>query len=476
MRMNILDICRLLDVVCVGMRPETALSCPTGAAIDSRAVKPGDLFFCLPGERTDGHDFARAALDNGAVAVIGARDPFEPGETTAPVLVVDDPAEALNALAAAHRRTTKALVVGVTGTAGKTSVKDALACVLAESGETAKTHMNFNNQLGLPLSVLNASASAAYWVIEAGISRPRDMDELGSTLRPDATLIVNAGAGHVEELGDKGVAHYKARLLGYMPRTGRGVICADYPDLVREAQKYDAEMMYFSGKDADALFYAVYLGPDGTRGRYRLFLEGADVEVSAPFQGGFGAENVAAVGATAHILGLTAPEIVNGFARAQTPDRRFTLRELGPHLVIDDSYNANPLSMGRMLEAADDMAAERGRALALVLGEMGELGEESDAFHENLGRRVCQFEPEAVFWKGGRREAFARGLAAGGYAGKAAFVDNAAAFVEAMQTGFPDSAVVLFKGSRSNKLEELVAAFAASVEFDDTAKGRRDAL
>lgn len=466
MRMNLLDISRLLGVVRVGLGAEESLARPAGAAIDSRAVKKGDLFFCLPGERADGHDFAAAAVENGALAVIGTRDPFTRKRKTArpPVLVVRDVPAALATIAAAHRRHASGVVVGVTGTSGKTSVKETLAAVLGTAGETAKNPVNLNNQIGLPLSMLNAPEDAAYWVMEAGISRPHDMDELGAILRPDIALILNAGPGHVQELGALGTAHHKARLLAYLGGNGLGVVSADYPDLERESRRYDADIVYFSAKDAEEKYCASYLGPEGLdRGRFQLALDSEAVTVNAPFCGAYGAENVAAVGAVAHSLGLSASEIARGFREASLPAQRFALREVDGFLLVDDSYNANPLSMSRMLEAAADMARDRGGDLVLVLGEMGELGPESARYHYLLGQEAATLPTRALLWKGGQGESVRRGLADAGYTGFFAPVENAASFPAAFRAANAHSGVVLFKGSRGNRLEELVTAFAESV-------------
>ncbi|MCC8193889.1 MAG: UDP-N-acetylmuramoyl-tripeptide--D-alanyl-D-alanine ligase [Deltaproteobacteria bacterium] len=478
--MNLLDISRLLGTVCVGMRPEDAMANPTGAAIDSRQVRKGNLFFCLPGERADGHDFATAAVEKGALAIIGSRNPFtgrKAKKIAAPVLVVPDVAAAMAAIASVHRGTATGVVVGVTGTSGKTSVKETLASVLGVVGETAKNPVNLNNQIGLPLSMMNASADAAYWVMEVGISRPHDMDELGAILRPDVALILNAGAGHVQELGDRGVAHYKARLLAYLANKGLGVVSADYPELEREARAYDADVTYFSAEDVEELYFASYLGAAGLdRGNFHLFLDGESVTVNAPFLGAYGAENVAAVGAVAHSLGLTAPEIAAGFEAASLPAQRFTLSETENLLLIDDSYNANPLSMQRMVDAAADMAKDRHGELLLVLGEMRELGPESPRYHYQLGRHAAALAPKAVIWKGGQGESVRRGLFDAGYAGHFAHVGDAASFLAAILSVAPHSGVILFKGSRSNKLEELVAAFTAMPGMGAKEKGKADVV
>ncbi|MDL2209213.1 UDP-N-acetylmuramoyl-tripeptide--D-alanyl-D-alanine ligase [Desulfovibrio sp. OttesenSCG-928-O18] len=477
MRMNLLDICRHLGVVFVGMNPEAAMSCPTGAAIDSREVKEGNLFFCLPGNRVDGHDFAAAAVEKGALAIIGSRNPFPPGKAPVPVLVVSDPVATLGALGAAHRKNARATVIGVTGTSGKTSVKEVLAAVLGGHGETAKNPVNLNNQIGLPLSMLNAAEDADFWVMEAGISRPNDMNELGAMLQPDIALILNAGAGHVQELGDKGVAYYKARLLAHLAPHGRAVVSSDYPELAKEAGMYGVDVTYFSAEDPEADFYAAYLGPESeTMGRYSLALDGNAMRVLAPFQGGYGAENVAAIGAVAHLLGLTEPEIVNGFLTAKLPAQRFAVREAGPYLLIDDSYNANPLSMARMLDAAAEMANARGQELALVLGEMGELGAESAVYHKDLARHAARLAPKAVIWKGGHGEAVGRALHEAGFAGVFSHVGDPASFLSAFLSAGMEKGVVLFKGSRVNKLEELVAAFGAMAGTDGVDKGTDHAV
>lgn len=462
MRVTLLDIGRIIGSVCVGVSPDAALQCPTGAAIDSRAVKPGNLFFCLPGERADGHDFAAAAVGNGAMAVIGTRDPFAPGKAPVPVFIVADAARALGLLGGAHRAAADAVVIGVTGTSGKTSVKEVLASVLGEHGMTEKNPVNLNNQIGLPLSMLNASPDAAYWVMEAGISRPGDMDELGAMLRPDVALILNAGSGHTEGLGDRGVAYYKARLLAYLAGRGHAVVSADYPDLKREAAAYGVDAVHFSARNGNEAYFAAYIGPDARPeggGRFSLFMDGPEVTVTAPFHGEYGAENVAAVGAVASLMGLTDVEIRTGFAKAALPEQRFSAKDLGAFLVFDDSYNANPLSMERMLDAARDMAVSRGRQLVLVLGEMLELGGGGGEHHFALGLHAAELSPRAVFWKGGHAAEVEKGLAKGGYSGPFIHMADTAEFTAAFRSEGIASGVVLFKGSRSNKLEDFVAAF-----------------
>ncbi|WP_270229085.1 UDP-N-acetylmuramoyl-tripeptide--D-alanyl-D-alanine ligase [Desulfovibrio legallii] len=444
----------------------------TTAVTDSREACPGALFVCVPGSRVDGHDFAAAAVERGAGAVLAQR-PLPP--VGAPVLLVPDTVTALGRIAALWRSRTRARVVGITGTAGKTTLKEVLAQVLAVRGQTARNALNHNNQIGMPRAMLATDGQEDFWVLEAGISHAGDMDALGSVLRPDLGLVLNAGAGHTEGLGAKGVAWHKARLLHYLASGGLGLICADYPDLVREASAYDADVRLFSATGRRADFAAAYLGPaplsgaavaDGAenpppiveQGLFRVRLEGVTFTLAAPFRGAYGAENVAAVAAAAHVLGLSMEEIAQGLGRAVLPAQRLARQRLAGWLLLDDTYNANPLSMQRMLEAAAGQAV--GAPLVAVLGEMLELGAQAAPCHEVLGRQLAALGPAAVFWKGGQAEAVHAGLQRGGYGGPWLPVADAADFATTWEktAGRLPGGVVLFKGSRGNRLELLLAA------------------
>lgn len=441
---------------------------PTGVQTDTRVIKQGELFFCISGERFDGHTFAHAAVEKGACAIVAERPPFTMDEMCGlrcqeggmPLLMVRNSVEALGKLAAYHRAHAAATVVGVTGTAGKTTVKELLAQVLSVRGETARNHLNLNNQIGLPVSMLAASGDEAFWVMEAGISEPQDMDELATVLRPDLALVLNVGSGHTQGLGDKGVAYYKARMLNYIAQGGIGLVSGDYPDLVREATHNFRQVRFFSVQDETADFYATYLGPESAlQGRYAVRLEQRKFEIVAPFRGAFAAENVVAVAAAAYLLGLKSDEIIAGFAQARLPERRFCCQKRGNWLVIDDCYNANPLSSTRMVETAAEMAEEK--PLMLVMGEMLELGNEAQSAHIQLGRDMAKAAPAAVFWAGGHGDDVARGLTEGGWQGELCIVQSPEEFVNRFMDTPLRSGLALFKGSRGNRLERLVAAFCA---------------
>ena len=453
----------------------------TATVTDSREAAPGALFVCIPGSRVDGHDFVPAAVELGASAVLASR--ALPGAGV-PVLVVEDTIKALGTIAAMWRDKTTARVVGVTGTAGKTTLKEVLAQVLSVRGKTAKNALNNNNQIGMPRAMLATDGDEDFWVMEAGISHEGDMEELSSVLRPDIGVILNVGAGHTEGLGKKGVAWHKSRLLTNLAPGGIGLVCADYPDLVRDARATGAELHFFSATGRAVEYRASYAGPapaapaaesaapaattavaadapDDRRGLYHLWLDGARCVVTAPFRGEYGAENVVAVAAVAHQLGLSKAEIAQGLAQSNLPVQRFNQTRLGQWLLIDDTYNANPLSMRRMLDAAAERAA--GRLFVPVLGEMLELGSQAAEEHEALGRHLADLKPAAIFWKGGHGEDIRAGLTRGGYTGPwfevydaAAFASEWAQLAQGAFAGNKTGGVMLFKGSRGNRLECLL--------------------
>ncbi len=422
----------------------------TGAAIDSRAVKSGDLFFCLPGERVDGHDYALKAAENGAAAIVATR---QLNGLPVPVLLVDDASRALGELARYWRGRTKARVICLTGTAGKTTLKDLLASILASAGSCSATIGNHNNQLGLPLTVLNGAEDDAFWLLEAGISHAGDMEWLGRIAAPDLALILNAGAGHTDGLGDKGVAWHKTRLLNYLKPGGFGLVNADYPELAREANATGARILWFGSDTESAEFGPAKAAPDG----FRIRINGRELafnELGAPWA----AETVLAAIAAATALGIEEHKIRAGLSKARMPERRFEIKEYGNLIVIDDSYNANPLSMRRSLAGARQEAARRRLPFVAVLGEMGELGLSARDCHAELGKLLAELKPALVFWKGQWFDEIRR------------FCSHAIPLPEAPEdfaqvweeNNVPEPCLAIFKGSRVNRLETYLDQLVAS--------------
>ncbi|SHN59340.1 UDP-N-acetylmuramoyl-tripeptide--D-alanyl-D-alanine ligase [Desulfovibrio litoralis] len=451
---------------------------PSSVISDSNEVKQGSLFVCVKGTRVDGHDFAEDAVDQGACAILASYNPFGPVPPV-PVILYSDVILALGKIARRHREDMKGKVIALTGTAGKTTVKEVLAHILSQVAFCEKSPKNKNNQLGLPLSMLSSSENAKFWIMELGISQAHDMDELGQIINPDYAVIVNVGAGHLEGLGKLGVAYHKTRLLKYLSDLGEGVVCADYTDLQEEALKIGKPILFFSSKNKKYDCFASYVGPAADvkmqeggirKGVYSVYVFGEQFDVITPFRGSFGAENVAVIVATAKRLGLTNNEIKKGFMTAVLPDSRFFCKELCDNIIIDDSYNANPLSMNRMLSTVAELAEESKSEVYLMLGEMRELGEEAPGAHASLGVEVATIGPKAIFWKGAYGDVILNSLRTSGWKGFFKVVNNSEDFLSALpELGILSCtqsknnlkgkhAVFLIKGSRGNKLEEISKA------------------
>jgi UDP-N-acetylmuramoyl-tripeptide--D-alanyl-D-alanine ligase len=284
------------------------------------------------------------------------------------------------------------------------------------------------------------------------------MDELGAIVRPDLAIILNAGTGHAEGLGARKIPYYKAQLLKYLSPGGLGLVSADYPELVRECRSLCPNAYFFSADGRQVTYRAAYSGPaENNRGLYRLWLDGTPLDVEAPFRGRYGAENIIAAAAAADLLGMSRADIVAGLAETCLPIQRFAYRPAGSWLIIDDSYNANPLSCRRMLEAAVETA--QGSPFVCVMGEMGELGKIAEEEHAQLGRFLAAALPRAIFWKGGHREAVRAGLEREHYAGEFIPVDGPEEFCSTFDSLHLSGGVILFKGSRMNRLEEFIKAF-----------------
>ncbi len=440
-------------------------------SLHSGQMQEDGLFICLVGERTDGHLHASHAIENGAKAILAERDPFAGKETSLniPVILVENSAKALEKLAKAHRQSMQGSVIALSGTAGKTTVKEGLAYVLSQFGKTSKSYKNNNNQLGLSLSMLNAQSDDDFWVMELGISQAHDMDELGSILQPDIALLLNAGKGHTEGLGEKGVAYHKASLLAHLQKNGQAFVSADYPELLTEANcfvsqsKAKIEVHTFSINDDNVPFYAKFLQSEKGQNLFALKLSETSIEAFAPYPSAFGAENLIAIASVAHACGMNTDKMKEALADIPLAHQRFQVQELGQWLCIDDSYNANPLSSARSIKAALEIALAKKAPLICVMGEMKELGKDSFVEHKTLGEALAI--ATQIFWIGQEFEALCKGLKKQAFSGEITHCHSVEDFILALKQNSFNKGVILFKGSRSNKLEIYVQAF---VDFQNS--------
>ncbi|XPV76816.1 MAG: UDP-N-acetylmuramoyl-tripeptide--D-alanyl-D-alanine ligase [Desulfovibrio sp.] len=423
------------------------------ARTDSREVQKGDVFFCIKGERVDGHDYAAKAAANGAAVIVAQKNV----ECSAPVVVVEDAVKALGLLAAEARKRFSGKFIAITGTAGKTTVKEMLERTLRSRFSIARNPRNLNNQIGLPLSILAASGDEHIWLMELGISQPHDMNELGAIAMPDIAIIHNVGAGHLEGLGSiKGVALAKASLLKYLQPDGQAFVNQDYKDLFMEARKNTMSVIPFSTQDETVSYFCSFNGhaescntPEPS-GSYTLRTPQFHTGSILPYCGSQFAENIAAVLAVSTALGLSEKEIICGLEKSGCEIQRFQAEKIGQFTLIDDTYNANPLSMSGAIRSARSIAGEG--QLIVVAGEMRELGSETLSAHKELGE-FANSQNAVLIFEGESANAVKAGF---GNSENFFSIDSAEGLKKALSTMQLLNGCVLVKGSRSMKMERYL--------------------
>ncbi len=450
-----------------GGRVERSTSRPIrGAAVDSRRVEPGNLFVALPGERTDGHEHLAAAVEAGAAALLVSR-PGSIGSALGEVAVirVGQPLAALHALAASWRRRFDPLTVGITGSIGKTSTKEAVAAVLASRFQTLKSEGNENNEIGLPLTVLRLGRSDAALVLEMGMYVEGEIADLVRIGRPRIGVVTAVQPVHLSRIGSlDAIEQEKGRLVEGLPANGTAVLNADDERVLRMADRTAARVMtYGFADDADVRAEAVgSAGPDGMR--FTLRAAGGSQPVAISQLGRHAVHNALAAAAVGLAAGIDLATIAAALGSASGAAHRGELIRLGDVTVFDDSYNAAPASM---LAALDVLAGLRGRRVA-VLGEMLELGEDADAGHAAVGRAAARVA-DLLIVVGDDPEGSADALAVGALeAGLAPDrilrVADAEAALDELRPRLSTGDVVLVKASRGIALDRLVDALRRELE------------
>jgi UDP-N-acetylmuramoyl-tripeptide--D-alanyl-D-alanine ligase len=356
---------------------------PESVTIDSRAAGPGALFVGLPGEHVDGGRFAAAALQAGAWGVLTAPEHAQPLASTLStgvVLAADDPLRALQNLATAWRRDLGAQVIGVTGSTGKTSTKDLLLAVLVPHRRTVASRANFNTEIGLPLELLGAPAGTEVLVLEMGMRGAGQIAELAAIAEPDVAVIVSVGPVHLELLGSiEAIAAAKAELIAALPPNGTAVIPAQEP-LLAPHLRSDVTTVTF-GPDGDVRLI------DAEGERLTIDARGEGIVLEVPFTQAHLRSNLLAAVAAARAVGVTPSGRVELALSAGRGQRYLTPSRV---TVIDDCYNANPISMRAALDdlKATADATDSPRRVA-VLGDMLELGPQEREFHAQLGEQAA---------------------------------------------------------------------------------------
>lgn len=374
--------------------------------IDSRAVRPGDLFAAYRGERVDGHDYIAAAFDRGAACCLAERIPE--GETR-PLLLVESVQEAVEAIAAGYRETLRLPVIGITGSVGKTSAKEMIAAVLSQRLNVLKTEGNLNNHIGVPMTISRITPAHEAAVVEMGISGFGEMTRLARIARPDLAVFTVIGHAHLEYLHDlDGVLRAKTEMLALMSADAPVLINGD-DEKLRGLVCRQKKLSFGLGPDCDLRAENIRLLESGHTA-CEIVGQGRRIAVTIPAYGRhllYAALEGALVGI---LLGMSDAEIAAGIAAFETVGRRGAVIETASLTLIDDCYNANPDSSK---SAIDSLLELPGRHVC-ILGDMLELGEESPRMHEELGRYAAEKGAELVLTCGPLAAEIARGAGENG--------------------------------------------------------------
>ncbi len=431
-----------------------------GASTDTRSLVAGNLFFALKGERFDGHDHLAAAGAAGAVAAVVARpDPA----VSIPQLVVADPLAALQTVARAWRLACPAMVVALTGSAGKTTVKQLLAAMFSAAGGTLATEGNLNNDIGVPLTLLKLDAQHRFAVIEMGANHVGEIERLTTLVRPDIGLVTMAGRAHMGEFGSAdAIIRAKGELFAGLASAAAAVMNLDDAGIAYWQSHCSARQMGFSLKNHPS---ARWLGAyDATTHQLQIREDAALLfeRLAVPLPGAHNALNLLAAVAVARAAGVSADEIVRGVAHFVPPAGRMAERRLTPSVVaIDDTYNANPESMRAALH---ELSRRSGRRVA-VLGDMGELGAYSKDEHSALGRFAADLPIDGLIALGAEMQGAVAAFNA--IRPGAVAVESVEAALAALAPHLADSSsslTILFKGSRFMRIERVLAALAPTTD------------
>lgn len=422
----------------------------TEVVTDSRQASPGCLFIAIKGERADGHSFISQVWEKGALCVLCERQPdTENGNW----ILVDSTLEAIKKIARFYRDQLDIKVVGITGSVGKTSTKEAIASVLAQKYCVLKTQGNFNNELGLPLTVFRLNESHQVAVLEMGISDFGEMHRLAEIARPDICVITNIGQCHLENLRDRdGVCRAKTEMFDHMNPGGTVILNGDDDKLSAIRQVQGKEPVFF-GLGRECSVYGDEIRPLGLKGvSCVIHMDGRSCPVTIPIPGKHMVSNALAAAAVGRVLGLSVEQIREGLEKLQPVGGRFRLIETDKMTIVDDCYNANPVSVKASL---DVLSCAQGRKVA-ILGDMFELGERENALHESVGSHAAQVGVDLLICVGARSRHTAEGAEKTSGCGQVMRVDTLDELFEKLPGLLQKGDTVLVKASHGMHFEKVI--------------------
>ncbi|MBW2603160.1 MAG: UDP-N-acetylmuramoyl-L-alanyl-D-glutamate--2,6-diaminopimelate ligase [Deltaproteobacteria bacterium] len=433
----------------------------TGVSIDSRRISAGDLFVAIKGEVHDGHRFIGSVIEQGINACLVDQRKTdmlskpEWSDTGVVCITVDDTSKALGDMAAFNRRRTPVSVIAITGSNGKTSTRKMTSEVVSRRFTTLSTQGNLNNDIGLPLTLLNLTRDHQWAVVELGMNRPGEIERLGEICLPDVGLITNIGPAHLEGLGSvEAVMKAKGELLGKIKPDGTAILNADDPRVMKLADITPVNILFF-GMSKDAAIRAESVKEKGEGLSFSLVLPDETISVHLKTPAMFMISNALAAAAAGHLLGLTAVEIKNGLEAFKTVQGRMNIHKTGKGIhIIDDTYNANP---GSMQAAIITLTSLKGKNRGyLITGDMLELGKHSASMHQKIGSIAARSEIAGLYVTGKYAEDVAKGALEEHVNPDNIFKGTREEIIEAVTGRLDAGDWVLVKGSRGMAMEKVV--------------------
>jgi UDP-N-acetylmuramoyl-tripeptide--D-alanyl-D-alanine ligase len=452
-----LPLSRILEFLSVG--PDAAAldgsATATGYSIDSRTIRPGELFFAVKGERMDGHDFVADALGKGAIAAVVSREKFPSLGTHAKLIAVEDTLTALQTLAMAVRRLWGKPLIGITGSMGKTTTKEAIAHVLSTRFRVHKSEGNFNNHFGLPLMLLKLEPEHELAVVELGMSHAGEITALAKIAQPQIGVVTNVAPVHLEFFDSiAGIARAKYELVQSLPANGTTILNRDDEYVSQFGRGFPGKVITY-GMNPLADVRAEKLESRGQEGsRFDVLAASTRANASMPLIGMHNVYNALAAVAVALDRGMSLSQAVAALSSLSAADKRGQVVQIGNIAVVNDCYNSNPIALRAMADALSKMPAKR---RIVVAGEMLELGPSSEQLHRDCGREIAAKGLDFLLGVRGQAQAMVDAARQAGMA--AEFVATPEEAGEWLARETRDGDVVLLKASRGVKLEKALESW-----------------
>lgn len=422
-----------------------------GVVIDSRQVEAGYIFIAVKGERVDGHSFIDSVFEKGALAVVSEHE--LPGETR-PYILVSSSTEALKSMAAYYRRNLDIKIVGITGSVGKTSTKEFIASVLSEKYSVLKTEGNFNNEIGLPLTILRIRDDHQIAVIEMGISHFGDMEPLGIVAKPDICVITNIGCCHLENLIDRdGVFKEKTAMFDYSSEDGEYVLNLDDDKLATVEQVKGKKPVFISFDNRKAAVTVSSVKNSGIEGtECTICIGGENIDVNIPLPGRHMVLNALMACAVGGLCQVTPSQMRAGIEKIQPVGGRVNIIKSNGLTIIDDCYNANPVSMKASI---DVLKYASGRKVA-ILGDMFELGKNEAELHGCIGEHIGKTDIEVLITIGYLSKNIDDYAKENGFKGQIIHFNELNDFQDKCKGYLQEGDTVLVKASHGMHLENII--------------------